>query len=92
MKRKRNYRKEYDDYQGAPEQIKERAARNKARRELMKQGRVHKGDGKDVAHIDDDELHNDPSNWRVESKKKNRSNNDRERVPYGSKKRAYRRS
>jgi hypothetical protein len=89
MKRKRNYKKEYEDYQGEPEQIKERAARNKARRELMKQGRVRKGDNKDVAHRDDNELNNDPSNWRVESRKKNRANNTRERVAYGSKKRAY---
>lgn len=47
---KRNYRKEYDNYQGKPEQIKNRAKRNAARREAMKSGKVKKGDGKDVAH------------------------------------------
>ena len=47
----RNYRNEYDSYQGKPEQIANRAARNKARRMLEKEGRVKKGDGKDVDHV-----------------------------------------
>lgn len=46
----RNYDKEYREYQGTPEQKKKRAARNAARRELTREGRVHKGDGKDVDH------------------------------------------
>ena len=46
----RNYRREYDNYQGKPEQIKNRAKRNAARAALTKAGRVHKGDGKDVDH------------------------------------------
>ena len=49
-KEDRNYRHEYDAYQGKPEQIKRRAKRNKARAELEKKGRVHKGDGMDVDH------------------------------------------
>ena len=47
----RPYKKEYDTYQGKPEQIKNRAKRNAARAELAKQGKVSKGDGKDVDHI-----------------------------------------
>ena len=47
---KRNYRNEYDSYQSRPEQIKNRAERNAARRQLSKEGLVHKGDGKDVDH------------------------------------------
>lgn len=47
----RPYKKEYEQYQGTPEQIKKRAMRNKARAELMKEGKVSKGDGKDAAHI-----------------------------------------
>jgi hypothetical protein len=47
----RPYKKEYEEYQGKPEQIKNRAKRNAARAELMKDGRVSKGDGKDVDHI-----------------------------------------
>lgn len=50
-KRKRNYRKEYDDYHGTAEQRKRRAARNRARRKAMREGRVKKGDGKEVHHV-----------------------------------------
>ena len=46
----RNYRKEYDNYQGTAEQKKNRAKRNAARRQLAKEGRVSKGDGMDVDH------------------------------------------
>lgn len=51
MVRKRNYRKEYDSYQGQPEQIKRRAQRNAARRAAAKKGLVRKGDGKEVDHL-----------------------------------------
>jgi 5-methylcytosine-specific restriction endonuclease McrA len=46
----RDYRAEYDRYQGTEEQKKNRAQRNKARRELAKEGKVKKGDGLDVDH------------------------------------------
>lgn len=46
----RDYKREYANYQGTEEQKHNRALRNKARRELMEKGRVHKGDGKDVDH------------------------------------------
>jgi len=49
MARERNYKEEYK-YHGTEEQRRNRAARNKARRELEKIGRVSKGDGKDVGH------------------------------------------
>ena len=48
---KRNYKKEYANYQGRPEQIANRSNRNKARRKMANAGLVHKGDGKDVDHI-----------------------------------------
>ena len=47
---KRDYRKEYDKYQGTAEQKKNRAKRNGARRVMAKAGKVRKGDGKDVDH------------------------------------------
>lgn len=47
----RDYKNEYEQYQGTPEQIKKRAQRNAARRKLMKAGKVSKGDGNDVAHV-----------------------------------------
>lgn len=46
----RNFRREYDTYQGTEEQKKRRAARNAARAKMMKAGKVRKGDGKDVDH------------------------------------------
>lgn len=69
----RNYRKEYDNYHGKPEQIKKRAGRVKARREMEKAGKVQKGDGKDVDHKDGNPKNNSKSNLRVQSKNKNRS-------------------
>jgi hypothetical protein len=69
----RDYKKEYEDYHGSPEQIKRRAARNQARRHLEKKGKVHKGDGKDVDHKNHNPLDNSPANIRVRSKSANRS-------------------
>lgn len=48
---KRDYRKEYDEYQGKPEQIARRAQRNAARAEAVKDGKARKGDGKEVDHL-----------------------------------------
>lgn len=47
----RDYKREYELFQGKPEQIKRRAERVKARRMMEKAGLAHKGDGKDVDHI-----------------------------------------
>ncbi len=68
----RDYDKEYKDYHGKPEQIKRRAARNKARRHLEREGRVHKGDGKEVDHKDHNPLNNSPANIRVRDRSANR--------------------
>ena len=46
----RPYKKEYEQYDGTPAVKKKRAARNKARRMMEREGLVHKGDGKDVDH------------------------------------------
>lgn len=44
-------KKAYDSkYQKSPEQVKKRVERNRNRREALKDGRVKKGDGKDVSH------------------------------------------
>jgi hypothetical protein len=48
---KRDLEKEYRDFHGKPEQIKRRAQRNKARSEAMADGKVKKGDGLEVDHI-----------------------------------------
>lgn len=73
MPAKRNYRLEYDHYAGTPEQIARRSSRNKARRLLMKEGKVKKGDGRDVDHKNSDPLKNTRSNLRVQTKSQNRS-------------------
>lgn len=68
----RNYREEYRKYQASSSQKLDRAARNRARRKLMAEGRVHKGDGKDVDHKNSNPQDNSPDNLRVVSAKLNR--------------------
>lgn len=68
----RDYRKEYDDYQGSERQKKRRAARNKARRQLERSGRVSKGDGKEIDHKDFNPENNSSKNIRVVKAKTNR--------------------
>ena len=61
-------------YEASPEQKKNRAARNAARAKLMKEGKVSKGDGKDVAHkVAFDKGGSNKQGVRVESAAKNRS-------------------
>lgn len=50
-KKARNYRKEYDEYHGTPEQKKRRAERNRDRAAAERSGRVRDGDGKEVDHV-----------------------------------------
>ena len=69
----RNYKKEYKNYQGKPEQKKRRAMRNKVRRMLTRAGKVKKGDGKDVHHKDGNPMNYKKSNLKVVRRSKNRS-------------------
>lgn len=50
-KKTRDYKREYQTYHASEEQKKNRAARNKARRQAIRDGKATKGDGKDVHHI-----------------------------------------
>lgn len=50
-KRKRDYKKEYADYQGTPEQIKRRTERNKDRRAAEKKYGKSALKGKEVDHM-----------------------------------------
>lgn len=47
---RRDYKKEVAKYTSKPAVKKKRAEQNAARREMMKDGKVHKGDGMDVDH------------------------------------------
>jgi hypothetical protein len=69
---KRDYKKEYEEHGGTEEQKKRRAARNKARRFMERNGRASKGDGKEVDHKDFNPENNSPSNLRMVSEKTNR--------------------
>jgi 5-methylcytosine-specific restriction endonuclease McrA len=66
----RDYKKEYRDFHGKPEQIKKRSMRNKARRKLG----LKKGDGKEVDHKKPLSKGgtNSRKNLRITSKKANR--------------------
>ncbi len=46
----RQYKEEYEKYHKKPSQRKNNNARKRARYELEKEGKVSKGDGKDVHH------------------------------------------
>lgn len=70
---KRNYSAEYKATHGTAKGKLDRAARNKARREMEKKGRVRKGDGKEVDHKNHKPRDNSKSNLRVVDKKTNRT-------------------
>ena len=62
-------------YNSTPAQKKRRAQRNAARAKLIKEGKVSKGDGKDVDHKDKNTANNSSKNLRVKSKSSNRADN-----------------
>ena len=70
---RRNYKKEYATYDGLPKRRADRAGRNRARRILMKEGKVKVGDNKQVDHKNMRPTDNRRSNLRVVSAKKNMS-------------------
>tara|TARA_A100001015_G_C14349360_1_gene466127 strand:- start:84 stop:338 length:255 start_codon:yes stop_codon:yes gene_type:complete len=70
MAYKRNYQREYAIEPKS--RRKERANRNLARRQMMRKGKVKKGDGKDVHHVGGNAL-NKKSKLKVISASKNRS-------------------
>ena len=62
-------------YNSSPEQKKNRASRNAARRAAEKAGKVRKGDGRDVDHKNMNPRDNRKSNLQVMDKSKNRAKN-----------------
>jgi len=69
----RNYKSEYRNYQGKPEQIANRSARNKARRKAISTGKARVGDGKDIHHKNGNPKDNRSSNLAATTKRANRS-------------------
>lgn len=76
MAAKRDYKKEYKKFQSSTKAKKDRAARNKSRRQGLKVGAVRKGDGKDIHHP------NGPRSKKtvVMSASKNRGKKEKSRV------------
>lgn len=74
-KKKRNYRREYDTYHATPEQKKNRALRNNARRAAVRKHGKAALAGKDVDHIKPLSKggSNAPGNRRIISRSKNRA-------------------
>jgi hypothetical protein len=73
----RDYRSEYDNFHGKPEQIKKRAMRVQARRDMEKKMGTAALAGKDIDHKKPLRAggSNGSSNLRVSSVKANRSKN-----------------
>ena len=69
----RNYRKEYDNYHAQPEQRERNAARLRARRQMVKAGKVEKFDKMDVHHKDNNPLNNEEDNLAVTTQTWNRT-------------------
>ncbi|MDP7365788.1 MAG: hypothetical protein QGH83_00800, partial [Candidatus Pacebacteria bacterium] len=69
----RNYRNEYDNYHARPEQREKNAARLRARRLMVKNGKVKPFDDMDVHHKDNNPLNNEEENLEVTTKKWNRT-------------------
>ena len=72
-KKGRNYKKEYANYQGTLKQKKRRAQRNKDRRQALREGKVSKGDGKDLHHVDGNPFNHSSSNVVLRNRSSNRS-------------------
>lgn len=73
----RNYKKE-TEYENRPAQVRRRVARNRARRKAEKEGRVQKGDGKELDHTG---YHRTGSLDNVRTVVKSRSANRRRQPP-----------
>jgi len=69
----RNYAKEYQNYHSRPEQREKNAARLRARRLMVKNGKVKPFDDMDVHHKDNNPLNNEEENLKVTTKKWNRT-------------------
>lgn len=72
-------RHELDRFQSSKKAKRDRAARNRNRRQALREGRVHKGDGTELDHRDSNPRNNSRSNIRVVSRVFNRSRKENSR-------------
>lgn len=75
----RDYAREYKRFQSSRKAKKDRAARNKARRQALREGKVHRGDNLEVHHADSNPQNGSKSNLRVVTRKFNRSRKENSR-------------
>lgn len=69
----RDYKSEYAKFHSSTKSKRDRASRNKVRRQAEREGRVRKGDGMDVDHRNGNPRDNRRSNLRVVGRSSNRS-------------------
>jgi|TARA_R110002153_G_scaffold273710_1_gene445354 hypothetical protein len=69
----RDYKAEYRKFHASTAAKKDRASRNKVRRQLTRSGRVRKGDDKDIDHADGNPRNNSKKNLKVVSRSANRA-------------------
>lgn len=75
----RDYAREYRRFQSSKKAKKDRAARNKARRQALREGKVHRGDNMEVHHKDSNPRNSAKSNLAVVSRTFNRSRKENSR-------------
>lgn len=87
----RDYKAEYRKFQSSTKAKKARASRNSARRSAIRKGLVHKGDDREIDHINSKPTDNRSSNLRIVSRHTNRAKRENSRLK-GSKRSARRKN
>lgn len=82
-------KREYSRFQSSTKAKKDRASRNKVRRQALREGRVHKGDSTSIDHRNSNPRDNRRSNLRVMSRSTNAGRREDSRLK-GSKRSARR--
>ena len=70
---------EYQKFQSSAKARAERSARTVARKQANASGRTHKGDGREIDHVNSNPLDGRKSNLRVVSRKTNRGKTENSR-------------
>ena len=73
------YKHEQNKFKSSAKYKAEQVSRVTARRKAIKEGRVRKGEERDLDHKDSNPLNNSPSNLRIVSRKTNRGKTENSR-------------